>query len=334
MSCAIRWPALVALVLLLAVFAGCDRDAPAPVLSTGPTIRLAAYYWPGMYWVDIAAAKGWFAEAGLDVRVVDTNPDYYGSLTDVVEGRLDVAGFTLFDQLSQIAAGHDLTAVAVLDVSVGIEKLVGRPGLERLEDLAGRRLGLPRGTYMEYQFETAAHQFGLDPAAVQVVDLAAELAPGALARGEVDAIFTWEPYASQAVAAGGRTLFDSSRIPGLSSSVLALRPEFVRARRADVAAMLRVWHRATQFLHEHPAEAFRIVADTNRQPIEDVARLPQQDRILDLEENYRSFSYPAGFDSLHGSLRRINDFLVDKGRTSRHFNSQAILDPSFVFAMR
>lgn len=63
------------------------------------------------------------------------------------------------------------------------------------------------------------------------MDTPGETAHELLARGEVDAILTWEPYAKQALAAvKGTRLFDTSQIAGLSWSMYAARPGFLAQR--------------------------------------------------------------------------------------------------------
>src|SRR5712691_126502 len=64
-------------LLLSACLLGCGR--PHPAAPSHPPLRVAAYYWPGMYWIDIANDLGWFREAGLNVAIVDTNADYFAS---------------------------------------------------------------------------------------------------------------------------------------------------------------------------------------------------------------------------------------------------------------
>jgi hypothetical protein len=52
--------------------------------------------------------------------------------------------------------------------------------------------------------------------------------------------------------------------------------------------------------------------------------------VLDLADNGRAFSYAAGFDSLHGSWRRMNDFMLDRGLVAARVDSPEHLDSSFI----
>jgi NitT/TauT family transport system substrate-binding protein len=328
MLCVVTVAALVA--------TGCQRtpsDAPAPK-ATAP-ITVAAYYWPGMFWIDIANRKGWFREAGLDVRIVDTNADYYGSYQNVRDGTLDVQSFAMFDLMQINARGADLVGVLAGDSSVGAEKIVSRAGITRLTDLAGKSIALPRGTYLEYIFHAAAARVRLDTSRVKIVDVPGEKVAEALTAGRVDAMVAWEPYATQTLdALKGRVLFETSQIPNLDPQVYAMRRQFIQQRPDDVRKLLHVWQRTGEFIRTHPDEAFAIVAEVNHQPIEAVRELARLDRIFDLHDNELAFSFSTGVDSLHGSARKINDFLLANGVTRQPLDSAQFLDPSFVRELR
>jgi NitT/TauT family transport system substrate-binding protein len=294
-------------------------------------MTVAAYYWPGMFWIDIANHNGWFAEAGLNVRVVDTNPDYYGSYQSVRNGTLDVQSFALFDLMQVNASGADLVAVLSGDSSAGAEKIVARAGIHRMADLKGKRLALPTRSYLEYIFAAAAKRAGLALSDVNIIDVPGEKLAQSLSSGAVDAITAWEPYAAQGRdAVNGTILFDTSQISGLDPQVYAVRREFLQKRPDDVRRLLRVWLRTTEFMRKSPDEALGIVATVNHKSIADVRAFAALDRILDARDNELAFSFSSGFDSLHGAARQINDFRVARGMTSQPLDSTRFLDASFI----
>jgi NitT/TauT family transport system substrate-binding protein len=320
--------ALAAVMLL----GGCGTSAPE--LQARVPIRLGTYEWPGSYWIDVAWAKGWFAEAGLNVERVDTDRKYFESLDAVVSGKLDAMGFSQFDLVRYVAAGHDLVGVAAIDYSEGAEALVARSGIRRLRDLRGKTIALHRGTYLEYLLDIVAEREGMTLDDFQLVDRSGDAALADLKTGKVDAVFVWEPYADYAQeAVDGVRLFSTAEFPGLTYNVLSLRREFVRSRPADVEALLQVWQRAVQFIRENPNETCAIVAKLFNEPLADAKNLMRTDRILDRADNSRAFSYAAGFESLHGSWRRMNDFMLDRGLVRTRVDSPDHLDARFVNAL-
>ena len=314
-------------MLLLACLASgsCTRAVPHPT-----TIRIGSYVWPGNYWVDIAWKKGWFAAAGLDVQRVDVNLKYFAALDSVVSGKLDVMEISQFDLVRHVAGGHDLVGVAAVDYSTGAEALVVRPGVHHLSDLKGKRLSLHRGTYLEYLLAIVADREGFDLSNLVLVDQPGASALEDFKAGRVDAVLVWEPYVTGAMAAGGQPLFSASDFPGLTYSVLGLRHEFVEQHPDEVAAVLRVWRRGQIFLHEHPDESCEIVAQLSGYPVQRVHDLMRTVRVLDLTDNARAFSYAAGFASLHGAWRHMNDFMMDRGLVAARVDSPAHLDSGFI----
>jgi NitT/TauT family transport system substrate-binding protein len=317
-----------ALVILVGFLtASCTPRAahPAPL-----TIKIGDFLWPGSYWVDVAWQKGWFRDAGLNVERVNVDYKYFSALDDVVNGKLDTIGFSQFDLVRHVAAGADLVGIAALDYSEGAEALVAHAGTEHLRDLKGKRLSLHRGTYLEFLLAIVAEREGFNLADLTLVDQPGETAIEDFKAGRVDAVLVWEPYVTEALAAGGVSLFSAADFPGLTYSVLSMRHEFIRMHPQEVAALVRVWHQAEIFIRDHPHEACGIVAQLLGYSVEEVEALMKNVRIVDLADNGRAFSYAAGFESLHGSWRRLNDYMLERGLVAERVESAGHLDSGFI----
>lgn len=317
-------------IIIVGGLAGCERVRQAPP-DARPPLRVGAYYWPGLYWIDIAHAKGWFREAGLNVERVDTNADYFASLDQLAQGKLDIVGFTLFDFLRYSAKGHDLVAYLATDYSIGAEALVARPGIARVRELAGKRLGLAAGTYLEYLWTTVSEREGLKPDAISIVDIAPEQAALQLNQGAVDAVLTWEPFAGQALAAvQGSRLFDSAKVPGATWSIVASRRQTLKERNAELAVLTRVWQRTNEYLTRYPEEAFATVAAVNKKTPEEVRAFASLVHRLDLRANAVAFGYAPGFESLHGAARRMDDFMLERNLTARRIDTNRVFETQLI----
>ncbi|WP_432474718.1 ABC transporter substrate-binding protein [Amphritea sp. HPY] len=330
---------VVPVILLSLIFVGLLWWQSASEVEDGPKttglpMSVARYYWPGEFWIEIADKKGWFEAAGLNVELVDSNPDYWSSLQDTVDGKIDSNTFILFDLMQFNAAGSDLVVVTNSDYSAGIDAIVARPAIATIEDLKGKTIGVDRGTYLEYILDIVIRRHGLTPGDVTKVKVAGEKAAEEFGNGKLDAIVTWEPIVSEAIEQrNGRKLFDTSEIPGLSPAVNVFHRSFIDERPGDVQAYVNVWHKTTQFIKENPDEAFGIIAgiyDVSPAEVQAFARL---DRTLDLRENLTSFSYGAGFESLHGAARQANNFLMEQGTINKQLDSTAFIDATFIRAL-
>lgn len=324
-----RWLLLAAAATALALGA-CSEQGAAPKPASAP-LRIGAYYWPGTYWVDIADQKGWFKEAGLNVERVDTNADFFASLDQVVDGRLDVGGFTLFDLVLYNARGKHVVGFVAGDYSNGAEALVARPAVASVGALAGKKVALSKGTYLEYQWSVIERNAALKPGAVTLVDAPSEQAAATLKAGQADAVLSWEPFAGDALAAvQGRRLWDSSQMPGISPSLFAVRAELAATRGADLQTLVGVWQRATAFLKAQPEAAYAIVAAVNHKPVAEVRDFAAKDKILDLRDNLAAFEFAPGLESLHGSARQMNDFMLRTGMTRTRLDTATLLDSRYL----
>lgn len=323
---------LIAVAFLALLTSGCGSQAEPP-LSQEP-IKIGTYLWPGSYWIDVAFDKGWFAAAGLNVERVDVDRRYFSSMDEVAAGKLHAMGFSQYDLVRHAAAGHDLTGIIAIDYSEGAEALIARPGIRQLQDLRGKKLALHRGTYLEYLLSVIASRHDVNLDEITLVDRSNEEAFQDFRAGLVDAILVWEPYGSDAKAAGGVQIFSTADFPGVTYSVFTLRTDFIKAHPREMKALVEVWHRADRYVREHPQEACEIVARLFNERLSYAQDLLKTNRILDVADNGRAFSYAAGFESLHASWRRMNDFMLDRGLATQRIDSTTHLDSRFIRALQ
>lgn len=303
--------------------------------TSGLPMKVSRYYWPGEYWVEIADKKGWFREAGLNVELVDTNPDYYASVLDLAKGKMDTNDLTLFDLVKFNAEDVNLVMVINSDSSFGSEAIVGKREIESIRDLKGKTVGVAKDSYLEYILDVVLERNGLTPQDIKTVDIAAEKAAEALIQGSVDAIVTWEPIVTEVIEKGnGRKLFDTSEISGISPNGYVFHKSFIEERPEDVQAFVEVWHRATNFIRENPGEAFGIIADIYDVTPGEAQAFSGLNRIMDLRDNRIAFTYAAGFESLHGTAQQINDFMIDRGLTGQQLDCTEFIDDRFIRNLR
>jgi NitT/TauT family transport system substrate-binding protein len=320
---------IILFVIISILIVGCTPAEEVPKTS-GEVMKVAKYYWPGQFWVEIADEKGFFEEAGLKVELVDTNGDYFESLKSMVDGNMDVNMFVLYDLIDFNVKGADLVSVINVDISAGADTIVSKNEIERVADLKGKKIGLQQGTFGEYMLNVVLKQNGLTKNDVIFVETKAEsIKP--LANGEVDALVVYEPFASEALEkANGRKIFDTSQIPGLIPDVMAFHKSFIDEKPEDVQAFVQVWYRTTKFIKDNPKEAFGIIAKNYGETSGDVQAFTDEVKILDLRDNKVTFSYAAGFESLHGTARQMNDFMKDKGITDKNLDSTEFIDARFI----
>ncbi len=156
------------------------------------------------------------------------------------------------------ASRDDLEVLTTLHASTRLTRLLARRdrGVARAEDLAGKRVGVTKGTNGELFLHTVLSHAGVER--VEVVDLPPAGAVDALAAGDVDAIVTWPPHVYRARALLG----DAQRVEIAGDayaeiSALVVRDATHRARRPALVRLVRALADAERLVRERPDEAFR-----------------------------------------------------------------------------
>ncbi|MGO4716945.1 ABC transporter substrate-binding protein [Bradyrhizobium sp. 2TAF24] len=213
----------------------------------------------------IAERKGFFASEGL---AVELKPFGDGPVIQqaMASGELDVGYIGAPPVYQWFSRGLDSRILA--KVNYGQAAIVAKSGgpIRDLPDLRGRRLaGVARGSGMDVLLRgyVLKEKAGLDPDA----DLSLSQLPvgnmnAALDTGTVDAVFSWEPFVSQALLRGtGRVVFDvNAAIPGYPWYVVMAPAKTLKDRPEDLVKLLRAHRRAIAFLRDHAAEADAIIA--------------------------------------------------------------------------
>ncbi len=246
---AITW----AMLLMLPLAACRDRAGhPGAPLTLGMPRMVAL----GL--VDIAQRHGDFTRQGVKVeqRFLPAGRD---SLQELLEGKLDLA-VTYSTPMVRAAAEHpNLRILTSLYHASHNTVVVARRdrGIRFAEDLRGRRVGVPRETNAAFFLETLLAFSGLSPGEVIEVNVDPEAGPGALARGEVDALAIWYPLARRAREAlpPGDAVEITSDVY-LEAAMLVVREDLLRTRPADLVALLRGLAAAERLAQDRPAEAY------------------------------------------------------------------------------
>src|SRR5262245_9804531 len=197
--------------LILGLFAG---SGPANaqtkiVIGTAQDPNLSAQ-------IVIARDRGFFKDAGLDATI--TNFPSGGDLMAAFVGgsvQMGIAGSTPAIILK--SRPFPVTIVAQISDISGAQQLIVHQGVNKLEDLYGKQIGLMKGTASEALFTSVVEGYGLDASKFQIINLGPTEMLQAFVRNQVDAIALWEPHTTRAREAGqGKILVSGTRssIPG------------------------------------------------------------------------------------------------------------------------
>ncbi len=260
----------------------------------------------------IAYENGYFAEEGFDVNLISA--DFETRKIGLNNGSIPIVNgdFQFFPSIE-----NGINVKVVDGLHEGCIKFAVRPDsdINSVEDLKGKKIGVDEIGGTPHQvaslwLENAG--ISADPSKGEVTFLPysdGNLEFEALASGEIDVAALWDPLGSIHEKAGDvRILFDLGTDPYFadhfccflyaSSKVLEEDPE-------KVAALLRAYRKAQEWLYENPEEAVDIIVNKNYASIED------KELAADLIKSYGFPSAAEHYDNWDAHVESDVKYFVD-----------------------
>ncbi len=289
--------------------------------------------WPGWVAWEVAIQKGWFKEAGVDVQFEWF--EYVPSMEAFAAGKLDAVCMTNGDALVTGATGAPSKTILINDFSNGNDMIVGQPGIEKLQDLKGKKVGVEVGFVDHLLLLKGLQAVGMKESDVELVNVPTGETPKALASGDVAAIGAWQPNSGQALKAvpGSKPIYTSKDVPGLIYDVLAVNPASLSAHPEEWKKIAKVWYKVVDYFYD-PAthdDAVKIMASRVNLAPEEYAKFVSGTKILKLDEAKKVFKKGEGLDSVYGSNVVVDEFNVsnkvyDKPQPTADYIAPAITD--------
>jgi len=298
-------------------------------------LRIGYSDWPGWVAWEVGIEKGWFKEAGVDVKFEWF--DYVASMDAFAAGKLDAVGMTNGDTLVTGSTGAKGVMFLVNDYSNGNDMVIAAPGINSVKELKGKKVGVEVGFVSHLLLINALEDNGLTEADVELVNVPTNETPQVLASGQVDAIVAWQPSSGSALklVPGSKAIYTSANKPGLIYDMLAASPQSLAAHRDDYKKVLKVWYRIVDYLND-PAtrdDAVKIMAARVGLKPEEYKTFIDGTKILTLKEAKAAFKQGPGFDSIYGSTKISDDFNVANKVYEKPENVKAYIDPSLMAEM-
>ncbi len=318
----LRRATLAASLALTSIFLAAQSEAEP--------LKIGYSDWPGWVAWEIGIQKDWFAEEGVDVEFLWF--DYVASMDAYAAGQIDAVTMTNGDALVTGGTGKPSVAIIINDYSNGNDMIVAAPGIESLDDLKGKKIGLEEGFVIHLLLQKGMKLYGIDPDEIEIVNTPTNETPQVLASGAVDAIGAWQPNSGQALktVAGSKRIFSSADAPGIIYDFLSVSPESLESRRDDWMKVVKVWYRIVEYLKDEDNidEALGILA--NRVSVKPSEYEPffEGTYILSLSEALEVWEKGEGLDSVYGSTKLANTFNVEQGVYDELLNIEQYLDPS------
>lgn len=287
--------------LVVPWWAGCSQAA---------ALKVGIHPWVGYETLELASEFKWL---GTGVELVRT-ADLSASALALRAGQVDAACLTLDEVLHLRSLDVPVTMGLVFDVSAGADALLVRPGIERLADLSGKRVGVESGALGVLMLDGVLKTAGLAASAVQVLELPPERQLTAWRQREVDALVCYEPTATLLQREGARRLFDSRQMPDVILDVLAVRSDRVSGRNAQIRELVSAHFRGLKHLQVSRQDAVYRIAQRQKMTPQEVGQGLAGVYLPTLEAN-RQYLAPAG--RLQSAAQTVSSLLVSSGLLKR-----------------
>jgi len=259
----------------------------------------------------VARAKGYFADAGLEVDLVaPADPNDPPKL--VAAGKADLAVSYQPQLHIHVAEGLPLVRVGTLVATPLNSVVVLADGpVGSLADLKGRKVGFSVGGFEDALLGAmlARHGLGLDD--VTLVNVNFSLSPSLLA-GQVDAVVggfrNFELNQMDIVDRPGRAFFpEEEGVPPYDELIIVAHQD--RLGDTRLRAFLDAVERGVQFLINHPDAAWALFVEAHRDLDDELNRRAWRDTLP------RFALRPAALDTAR--YGRFADFLAERGLIER-----------------
>ena len=287
---------------------------------------------PGWVAWQVAIDKGWFKEAGVDVKFEWF--DYSASMDAYAAGKLDAVLMTNGDALVVGAGGAKSSIILITDYSAGNDLIIAKPGIKSLADLKGKKVAVEVGLVDHLLLRNAMKKAGMAAGDITIVNAKTNELPQIFASKDIAAVAVWQPVANQALKAvpGSKPIYTSADEPGLIYDVLAVNPASAKSRRAEWQKVVALWGKVVAYIEDPKTQPDAVKIMAARSGISPAEYLPllKGTKLLTPDENRKTYARGKDYMSIYGSTEIVNNFNWYNKVYTINQKVDNYIDPSFV----
>lgn len=312
---------------------------PASATESNPEVRVRVNVWVG-------CVGGLVANGGLD-----TQPDsIYGKknlkvsfkiIDDWTEGAAALATNNVDVMLTTVDVyakdyaqfkekGFGSHAFLMVDWSRGADGVIGKQGINSIEDLAGKTIAFAPYTPSHFLLWNGLQASGLntqqrDEIFNKAVHTKDGIEPATLfAQDKVDAAVAWDPDMSDAVAKrpGSKKIYDTRIANRLIADILVVSDSFSSAHPQTTLQFAQGWLEGVEFIKNQPDRAYNLIGAVKDFNIpSDLAKTMLGGvKLADYADN-RSFMGTAGSNSDYANIFRMAQDMYHEALIIKHTNN-------------
>jgi len=239
----------------------------------------------------------------------------------IASGSIDI-GYVGSSPLT-VAASQQLPIETIFVVgNIAEAEALAVKGVSAPEELAGKKIATPFVSTAHYSLLTALKHWGVEPSAVELLNLRPPEIAAAWERGDIDGAYVWDPVLTQIKSTGGTVLADSADVAewgGPTFDAWIVRKDFAEANPDVVTAFVKTTADAYADYLADPAKW-----DAESEPAKKIAGLSGAN-AADVPALLKGYVFPsleeqASATFLGGgtvtAVAATAQFLVEQGRIS------------------
>lgn len=278
-----------------------------------------------------ARASGTFQDAGLSPEYLQF-PSGREMMAALQSKSIDIAHLSGIVFNVALAQGLDVKTVFLYQDHARNEGLVarGNSSIQKVADLAGKRVAYTRGSAAHYAIAKALTGVGLTADKVNLRDMTPDKAYAAFINGDVDAWWVWQPWRAKAQAEGGRLIVSDDQMGVALPAVWIARTEWLTQQPEAARRVLLAAARTVDRLKQDKSVGVNAMAKALAIPSEMSSKIFDQDYLPtakeQLDEKSRlSLTSPAGLAKV---LTGIGDFLYEQKIVRQRPDAAKAIDPA------
>jgi ABC-type nitrate/sulfonate/bicarbonate transport system substrate-binding protein len=269
------------MLLMLGALLGTTPAAAQQASATNPTVTVGATPSIDMVLMIIAVKKDFLQKEGLNaqLQLFDSSP---AALQGVVAGRADITNNTEPPQLAARARGGKIVQVMTGYLSGKQNGLVVAGDLiKKPADLIGKSVGVQRGSGANYHLAwfLQHNDIAVDKLSIKYLDAPDQIP--AMARDDIQAFFSWEPFLAKAVETVPKAKIFSRTIDDgfVFAGNVAMREDMAKNHKDIAVKVVKGIIAAADWMMANPMEAAKAANEVLRAP--SLEQLSTQIQYLD-----------------------------------------------------
>ncbi len=331
-----------------------DTSKPLPTSGSAPSnlVKVRVNIWVG-------CAGGLVANGGLDTvpdsifdkqglkvsfKIID---DWTEGAAALATGNVDVMLTTAdvwakdFGQFQDKGVGAH--AFYMVDWSRGADGLIGRQGINSLEDLAGKKVAFAPYTPSHFLLWNGLKESGLsteqrEEIFANAVHTKDGIEPATLfAQQKVDAAVAWDPDMSDAVSKrpGARKIYDTKVANRLIADILVVSDKFAAQNPQTVIKLAQGWLQGVEFIKSQPNRAYTLIGtiqDFNI-PTDLAKTMLGGVRLSDYADNVSFFGAPSGGSDYDNIFKMAQEMYREERLINHIADPEASVDRRYIAAL-